>query len=601
MTAARQDVGVRILGMMGRFRGILRAILGAMAIAIAAACGADDNGRTEESVSGAFECRAGGPCAAEAKCTGTDEVARCTCVDGAYTCTGGVSSGPDNGSEAGGEEADAAAADGGPSIDGAGESETDGSGADGSPDSGPVAEVPPGNPALVCVRRIHGPERQVIASVASASDGRVAVAGYSLGGGAIDFGDGPVAGGSSSANSSWIAVYDASCALKWWRILGTPTFGFAGIGFDSAGNLYVAGSATESFGFGTTQTNVTIQGSSDVVVAKYSPTYAPVWAKAFGDAQLQNVNAMTVDAAGNVYLAGNFAGTLQFGAAPLLTASSVTTPNTIFLARLSTGGTHLFSRAIPATFGSEPNTQVFAHALSSAADGSFVVSGLAPNGAMIDFGGGARTETGPSHWYRWVARYDAAGAHSWSRAFPVHMGVANALGNGDVIFHATLHLDTSEGPIDDVVDFGTGPITGPGALVRMNASDGATQWARSFGAFPDRQQFVAGTSPGGFVFTGSFTGAMNAGCGPLSSAGARDLVLARFTATGACLYSMRFGDVKHQFGAQPAFGPGGRVVLASGYHGSISVGGVALPNDDTRITSDPQGDTEDAFVAIFSK
>src|SRR5262249_18575336 len=66
--------------------------------------------------------------------------------------------------------------------------------ADGSDESGPT-EVAPGPPAVVCTRRIHGPGRQLVSTVASAADGRIAVSGSLSNSTTIDFGAGPVAFG----------------------------------------------------------------------------------------------------------------------------------------------------------------------------------------------------------------------------------------------------------------------------------------------------------------------------------------------------------------------------------------------------------------------
>jgi hypothetical protein len=465
---------------------------------------------------------------------------------------------------------------------------------------GPTSEVVPGPPDVVCTRRIHGPGRQLVLAVATAPDGRIAVSGSLIGSETVDFGAGSVPG---AADGGFVAVYDAACNVLWSKVVGlVVSITRAGaplvaVAFDRAGNLYVAGNNRHTIDFGGGP--LATKGDYDVVVAKFDASYRLVYGKEFGDVAYQRVDGMGVDPAGNVYLGGTFVGTLDFGGPSPLVAPSSPFRTAVYLAKLDPAGAHVFSKVFPMPNpGSFPSAGDFQMGtLDVGASGDLVLSGVAPNGGSIDFGGGPIMTSASFQYYRWAARLTTAGAHLWSKAFPVFGVLTGSMRNGDIVLAANLHVDTELGPMDASVDFGQGLISGNAALARLGAADGAGIWSKSF---PLTVRAV-GTSTGGMTLTGSFTSTVDLGCGPLTSAGALDLVLARLSSNGDCLYAIRFGDAKHQFLGSSAVTGSGAVVLGGSYHGTITIGTTTLPNDDTTVTSDPQGDTEDAFVAVFSK
>ena len=76
-------------------------------------------------------------------------------------------------------------------------------------------------------------------------------------------------------------------------------------------------SATVNFGTGAVKS----VGGDDMFVVKYSAAGVPQWTLHFGDNTHQAFYGIAVDASGNVYVTGDFFGTIDFGGGPL-TASS---------------------------------------------------------------------------------------------------------------------------------------------------------------------------------------------------------------------------------------------------------------------------------------
>ncbi len=113
---------------------------------------------------------------------------------------------------------------------------------------------------------------------------------------------------------------------------------------DSTGNVYVAGNfvGTATLAPGVTLTSA---GSSDVLVAKYSSAGTLLWAKRAGGTGVDTGFGIALDASGNVYVAGNFADTADFGSTTL-TAAGGSTDSDIFVTKLDgSAGSFLWAKS----------------------------------------------------------------------------------------------------------------------------------------------------------------------------------------------------------------------------------------------------------------
>ncbi len=107
---------------------------------------------------------------------------------------------------------------------------------------------------------------------------------------------------------------------------------------DPAGNVYTTGSfkANADFDPGPGTANLTATGYADVFLSKLDAAGNMAWAKAFlADGALDIYNrvaaaAIAVDTGGNVYSAGNFAGTVDFDPGSPVNNLSTTGPNDQF-------------------------------------------------------------------------------------------------------------------------------------------------------------------------------------------------------------------------------------------------------------------------------
>lgn len=129
----------------------------------------------------------------------------------------------------------------------------------------------------------------------------------------------------------FLAKLDPSGGHLWSRRFGNveEQLGLA-VTFDPSGNVLLAGYLDGAADFGGGP--LASAGGDDVFLAKLDPGGNHLWSKRFGDADHQRVTAIATDAAGAVFITGNFAGSIDFGAGSLVAKSKM---SDVFVAKLS--------------------------------------------------------------------------------------------------------------------------------------------------------------------------------------------------------------------------------------------------------------------------
>src|SRR5438067_2171834 len=155
----------------------------------------------------------------------------------------------------------------------------------------------------------------------------------------------------------------------------------------------------------------------------------------------------------------------------------------------------------------------------------------------------------------------AAGA-GWARGFG---GAASDVAYGVALDGSGNAVMT--GRIESRVDFGGGVVCPPTAVfVSTYAPTGAALWSKCLGGVlgGGTGRAVAVDGNGNVLVTGKFSGTVDFGTGPLTSAGADDVFLAKYTAAGDPVWSKAFG------GAMSDVGNGVAVDLGGGWARSFA-------------------------------
>ncbi len=189
-------------------------------------------------------------------------------------------------------------------------------------------------------------------------EGNIYVAGFF--GGTTDFNPGSgsavLTSGSEWSGEGFITKWNKDGDLLWAKKIGSADYCVAyvyDLEVDNEGNLYLAGyfSGTVDFNPDAGVNPLTNSGSQSGFVAKYNKDGVYQWAKKIGNSGAVIANALALDAAGSLYVTGEFNGEVSFD----ISGGNTVTLNTgggydVFLAKLSaTNGDRVWANKLGST------------------------------------------------------------------------------------------------------------------------------------------------------------------------------------------------------------------------------------------------------------
>jgi hypothetical protein len=264
--------------------------------------------------------------------------------------------------------------------------------------------------------------------------------------------------------------------LEWANAAGGPS---SDIGFDietdAAGNVYTGGRffGTADLDPGPGVSNVTAVGLWDNCLQKLDANGNFLWGVSSGGSDNDEIHAIAVDAAGNVYSTGLFRNTVDFDPGP---GVFNITGNGFFIQKLDPNGNFLWAK------GFSTGTSGDARGINIDASGNVYVAGHFKVNTDFDPGPGSFVVPVVGNINSFILKLDAAGDFVWVRT----MG-----GTNQNLIHG-MDMDNSgniyvAGGFDGTVDFdpGTGvdnhTTTGilNGFVMKLDAF-GDHVWARSF-------------------------------------------------------------------------------------------------------------------------
>lgn len=350
-------------------------------------------------------------------------------------------------------------------------------------------------------------------------------------------------------------VFDAGWAVGMQGALVSDMVG------DADGNTYVTGVLSSQATIG----NSTFSSSSGhMFVAKSDSNGQFLWAFQFGGSVTTDNNSrgIALDAAGNVFVAGSFSGSAQFGSQVLTSVGA----SDAFVAKLS-GGNGQFVWA--QSSGGSLNDFVLDVAVDPA--GNVLISGgfdnSNPSGpyAPVLFVGKVNNSTGDE---MWTKRILVSGPYSYLQSITVDASGA--------IF--------ANGTLDGTAEFPFGTVARSGsdrnALVSKLDSDGNWLWAKALPG--DTSAYVAGSTvgPDGQLYVvGSFRGTIQNGSAFLTSASADagDAFVAQVdTLTGTAQWTRRMGGSSFDIATALRFDSLGRMLVAGNFIGAADFGSTML-------------------------
>jgi len=403
------------------------------------------------------------------------------------------------------------------------------------------------------------PENQYALDVSTDSLGNVLVTGWFAG--TLDFGGGIL---TSAGADIFVAKFDSDGNHTWSQHFGDPNVQYgSGIAVDRWGNIIVTGefSGTIDFGGGPLVSTYEV----DIFLVKFDQDGNHLWSYAYGEDLSQYGGRIIVDDWGNIFLFGYFMGIVDFGGGPMINPDTTYYPDCYFV-KFDPEGNHLWSYH----FGGDTEIQLAAEV---AVDQWGYVVIIGSMFGTVDFGGGPLTSVGSSDVF--VAKYSPSGHHIWSQLF----GDAGYQEASSIITEASGDM-VIMGNFNGAVDFGGGPLTSmtnSDIFFAKLGPNGNHRWSQSFGGVDTQYSTdIAIDGMGNTTITGAFYGTVDLGGGSLSSAGTRDMFVAKFDASGHHLYSLSYGDAEIQSSGRVAVDVHGHALLAGGLYGTMDFGGGPL-------------------------
>lgn len=364
-----------------------------------------------------------------------------------------------------------------------------------------------------------------------------------------------------------LSSYYASAQANWHWVNQLTSSGAAvsarSITTDAAGNSYVTGSFAGQAVFGST--TLQSKGQTDVFLVKYNPGGRAMWAVQLGRDPAQELyyaptasaTDVALDAAGNVYLTGNFTGNLAYGNGRTLQSFSDGF-QTAFITKLNPRGQVQWAKR----FGIS-QYGCYAYALATDAAGNSYVTGQSDYG-QIQFD---NLITTGSRRVMFVARYTTTGSVSWAKS-STNFSSFGASGS-------TIALDKRGNCYvggffnNDMALDGTN-LTTNGAdsyLARFAAASGSLQWLHKGGGTGPgnsvRISTLATDRQGNVYAAGEFSGSSSVGGQPLAGTGPNqsDIFLARYTPTGTVQWAKTTGTTATEYSIQVVTDPEGYSTL----------------------------------------
>lgn len=203
--------------------------------------------------------------------------------------------------------------------------------------------------------------------------------------------------------------------LVWAKQLGGPdSDNVYGMDVEANGTVYITGTYGETMDFdpGPGTANLTVEGGKDVYILKLDASGDFVWVKDFGGPDFDYSNDLLSDGSGDVYLWGEFSGTVDFdpgsGSASLTAQGSAD----LFMSKFDASGNHQWS----VNFGGEANTVPYDLEIDN--NGSVYVCGTFKGTGDFDPSAGVTELTGQGVIDSYIGKFSTAnGSLIWARSF----------------------------------------------------------------------------------------------------------------------------------------------------------------------------------------
>lgn len=380
------------------------------------------------------------------------------------------------------------------------------------------------------------------------------------------------------------------------------------IAVDPSENIFTTGffDGTVDFDPSAAVFNLSSIGSWDVFVSKLDSLGNLIWTKQFGGIGVDNGVSIDLDNSGNVYVTGSFTGTADFdpnsGVFNLISNGN----SDVFVVKLDSSGSLVWAKNFGGTGGDNGNSIIIDSNENVFFTGSFL--------GTADFDPGINTynliTSGNTDVF--VSKLDFLGNLVWAKS----LGGTGHDGGYSIALDKNGNIYTS-GFFEVIADFD--PNTGSFNLTSNGSSDvfvvkqdsiGNLVWAKNFGGTgADWANSIAVDLNENVFFTGYFIGTADfdpsIGVINLTSAGGKDIFIAKLDLLGDLTWAKRIGGVSNDYANSIAIDSSANVYIMGDQYSPVAdydpnVGVFELYNFDIEANFIAKYDSNANFICAMS-
>lgn len=368
---------------------------------------------------------------------------------------------------------------------------------------------------------------------------------------------------------------------------------------DNMGNIYTTGFYEGTVNFdpnGSATGTLGSAGQRDFFIAKYDNSGNLVWAKGIGGGSNDHGRSIVLDGLGNVYVAGDFDGLVDFDPGVGLNLKDVQGGSDIFVAKYDTQGQFVWVK----TFGGIGVENCRDMIIDG--NGDLIITGIFQGSADFDPNGGVSTMTSAGSYDAFMVKLDNTGNYIWSKSIQstnsnyINQIVLDYSGNINVVgyFQGTADFDPSAGTFS-LTTIGNksiffGKYDGQGQLLNVQMIGGSGfEEGKAIAVDLQNNIYISGDFRGVVDFDPSGNTTF------LTSAGLRDVFVAKYNSQGNFIWADRIGGQGEDQASALTIDSDNEVFAAAYYNHTLTLSNDQIFNSKGNIDIvmaryNPQGD-----------
>ena len=348
------------------------------------------------------------------------------------------------------------------------------------------------------------------------------------------------------------------------------------VAYDKAGNLYYAGhisSGTDVDPTAGVDVRSTTNDSVDILLTKINADGSYAWSRTLGGNYFDRGSSLVTDNAGNVYLAGNFSGAVDFnpgGTADVHTSANNGFEYDNFVTRINADGSYGWTRVLGGYF------YIYGRTIDVDSKGNVYVAGAfsIPQDFALEGTGDIRTPVGGDDIF--LSKLNADGSYAWTYTMGstgYDMGHAVAVDDSDNVYFSGHFVGTVDlDPTDNVANFTSQNNSADVFIIKFDANS-TYQWTKTFGGAGWDGPYNLETDAAGNLYTsGLFAGTSDLdptdGIENHTSIGPVDIYVTKLNADGTFGWARTLGEPANfyynevNWGGSMTVDRGGNIFLA---------------------------------------